>query len=348
MPVPFARSSRPCGAMGNGAFGQVVATYVPQLGDLRAALKRSVLEQRRCVRRYRADHWAVPLWSQSCSSTSFADGSERAFQAAALRPDQNRPANAAAWAALGGLQSNAISSVRKANDAWGAALAIAVELGETDYQFRAISCSLGGSNQSRRVPNRHFLFAQRFAALSASTESALNQIVADRFDRHRLAFLGRAAAGAGSDRANGHPVRRLGRPLAPRPLRSSTRRLPPGPFASDPLAPGADSQRARRHRGTMSRRPCRSITRCRSAKCCARRRVRSRFWQGRKLSRAAISRCWRERTAPRPLDVFDTFADVSRPRWRLSRCRRGRTSASCNRRCRNSVGAASGTLSRSF
>jgi tetratricopeptide (TPR) repeat protein len=83
----------------------------------------------------------------------------------------------------------AISSARQARSAWETALAIAAELGETDYQLRALRALWAEAINSGEF-QRALLLAEQFEALAGQNGSADDQIVSDRLIGTALHFLG--------------------------------------------------------------------------------------------------------------------------------------------------------------
>jgi predicted ATPase len=92
-------------------------------------------------------------------------------------------------AALGGLRMYAISSVKRANDAWETALTLATELNETDYQLRALRALWAEAINSGEF-RQALSLAQRFQELASRTDSVDDQIVSDRLIGTALHFVG--------------------------------------------------------------------------------------------------------------------------------------------------------------
>lgn len=189
-----------------------LATYRPQLDNLRAALKWAFSEAGDQTVGVALAIAAVPLWSQLSLVDESLDWVRRALSAANGLPEPDRRWQMQLHAALGGLQMYAISTVKQSSDDWETALAIAAELGETDYELRALRAlwaeSINGGEFRRALP-----LAERFQESASRADSADDQIVSDRLIGTTLHFLGE------QDQALAATERMLGR-YVPSPARS--------------------------------------------------------------------------------------------------------------------------------
>jgi predicted ATPase/DNA-binding winged helix-turn-helix (wHTH) protein len=166
-----------------------LATYRTQIDNVRAALKWAFSESGDPALGIVLTIKAVPLWSQLSLVDESLEWVERALTASANLPDRNRRNEMQLYAALGGLQMYAISSVKLSNNAWDIALNLATDLGDTDYQLRALRALWAEAINSGEF--RHALsLAQRFAELAGHVGTEDDQIVSDRLIGTALHFMG--------------------------------------------------------------------------------------------------------------------------------------------------------------
>ena len=165
-----------------------LASYRAQIDNLRAALRWAFSEKGDPVLGIALTIAAVPLWSQLSLVDESLDWVERALlHSGSLH--KNRRDEMQLYAALAGLQMYAISSVKQSGNAWETVLTIAAEVGETDYQLRALRALWAEAINSGEFRNALSL-AERFRDLALGIGSADEEIVADRLIGTALHFLG--------------------------------------------------------------------------------------------------------------------------------------------------------------
>jgi predicted ATPase len=166
-----------------------VASYRPQIDNLRAALKWAFSENGDPGLGVALTIAAVPLWSQLSLVDESLDWVERALSASAGLQGENRRRKMQLYAALGGLQMYAVSSVKQSNNAWEAVLTLATELGEIEYQLRAVRALWAEAINTGRF--KHALsLAERFQELAVQSDNVDDQIVSDRLIGTAQHFLG--------------------------------------------------------------------------------------------------------------------------------------------------------------
>jgi predicted ATPase/DNA-binding winged helix-turn-helix (wHTH) protein len=283
-----------------------LATYRIQIDNLRAALKWAFSETGDPALGVALTIAAVPLWSQLSLVDEFRDWVEHALSASAQLPDMNRRGQMQLHAALGGLQMYAISSVRHANNAWESTLALATELSDIDYQLRALRALWAEAINSGKF-RQALALAERFRSLAIETEHADDEIVSDRLIGTALHFLGEhEKAGASIERmldrylvsaARSHLVRhQFNQKVAARLVRGRILWLQGRPVSAlDDIAQNVAEALALDH--TMSL--CNVLTQaaCPIALLAGELDAARRYVD-----------LLRERTAPRSLDIWYTYA----------------------------------------
>jgi predicted ATPase/DNA-binding winged helix-turn-helix (wHTH) protein len=166
-----------------------LATYRPQIDNLRAALNWAFSEKGDATLGVTLTLAAVPLWSQLSLVDEFLGCIERALLASNRLPNGDRRNEMQLHAELGGLQMYAVSSVKQSNSAWETALTLATELGELDYQLRALRAlwaeAINGGEFRQALS-----LAERFQRLALQAGSEDDQIVSDRLVGTAQHFLG--------------------------------------------------------------------------------------------------------------------------------------------------------------
>lgn len=163
--------------------------YRPQIDNLRAALNWAFGDDGEAALGAALTIAAVPLWSQLSLVDESLGWVERALSASTQLPKRDLRREMQLHAALGGLQMYAISSVKQSNSAWETALALATELGEADYQLRALRALWAEAINSGEFRRAHSL-AERFQQLASEAGSDDDQIVSDRLVGTALHFIG--------------------------------------------------------------------------------------------------------------------------------------------------------------
>lgn len=164
-------------------------TYRTQIDNLRAALNWAFSDRGDVVLGLVLTIAAVPLWSQLSLVDESLGWVERAITASAQLTHEDRRRQMQLHAALGGLQMYAISSVKQSNNAWGTALALATELGEFDYQLRALRALWAEAINAGEF-QRALSLAERFQETALRAGSDDDRIVSDRLVGTALHFLG--------------------------------------------------------------------------------------------------------------------------------------------------------------
>jgi predicted ATPase/DNA-binding winged helix-turn-helix (wHTH) protein len=167
-----------------------LASYVPQIENLRATLNWAFSSAGDPALGVALTIAAVPLWSQLSLADESREWVERALSVSPALSSQDRRSEMQLHAALGGLQMYAISSVRQSNNAWETALEIAAELGDGDYQLRAIRALWAEAINSGEF-QRALSLAERFRELALQKGSVADQVVSDRLVGTALHFLGK-------------------------------------------------------------------------------------------------------------------------------------------------------------
>jgi predicted ATPase len=132
---------------------------------------------------------AIPLWSQLSLVDESLDWVQRALSRSAALPHKSLRDEMQLYAAVGGLQMYAISMAKQARSAWEIALTIATELGETDYQLRALRALWAEAINSGEF-RRAVSLAEEFAGHALQTGSTDDQTVSDRLIGTAQHFLG--------------------------------------------------------------------------------------------------------------------------------------------------------------
>jgi predicted ATPase len=168
---------------------QGLARYSREVQNLRAALNWAFSEPGDPELGVRLVIVAVPIWSQLSVLDESLDWVERALTASAALPHQDRRRQMQLYCALGGLQMYAIASVRKATDAWGAALQLAIELDDVDYELRALRAVWAEAINAGEY-RRALQLAERFQEQASAAAATGEQAIADRLLGTALHFLG--------------------------------------------------------------------------------------------------------------------------------------------------------------
>ncbi len=174
--------------------------YAPQIDDLRSALGWAFSENGDAELGVGITISAVPLWAELSIVDECLGWVERALAASSVLPVQSQRWQMQLHAALGGLQMYATNRMQQASGAWSEALRIAENIGDEDYQLRAIRALWAGSiNQGEFL--RALDYAERFRDLIADTDARADQHVAERMVGTAQHFLGhQVAAEANIDR----------------------------------------------------------------------------------------------------------------------------------------------------
>ncbi|USU13786.1 winged helix-turn-helix domain-containing protein [Sphingomonadaceae bacterium OTU29THOMA1] len=137
--------------------------------DLRSALRWSFAEDGDASLGIEITLGAVPFWSQQSLLDEAAHWTSRALDAAAALPSRDRRRTMQLHAAVGGLRMYSSVRMGQALDAWEDALAVASEIGDVDYQYRALR-ALWADAVNRGQFTRAMEYAQRFSIVAEKTD----------------------------------------------------------------------------------------------------------------------------------------------------------------------------------
>lgn len=166
-----------------------LARHLPLLEDLRAALNWTFGPDGDPALGVALTIASVPLWAQLPLADEFLSWVDRALVASRELPERDRRREMQLHAALGGLQMYGKSRVRQANGAWAAALAIAQELGDVDFQLRAHR-ALWAERINQGEFRLALSVAETFRELARATSNPEDGLVAERMVGTALHFLG--------------------------------------------------------------------------------------------------------------------------------------------------------------
>jgi predicted ATPase/DNA-binding winged helix-turn-helix (wHTH) protein len=169
-----------------------LADYGRQIDDLRAALDWAFSPRGNASVGVALTVAAVPLWFQLSLVDECLGCVERALAALdiAAGPDERRRMQL--YAALGWLQMYATARLKSSTAAWRTALRLAEELGDTDYQLRAL-WALWADRTNHAEFREALTLASQFRSLSARAGNVADQLVGDRMTGASLHFLGNQA-----------------------------------------------------------------------------------------------------------------------------------------------------------
>jgi predicted ATPase/DNA-binding winged helix-turn-helix (wHTH) protein len=132
---------------------------------------------------------AVPLWFELSRVDECLEWVQRALAVVEIQPSSYRRQQMELHAALGFPSMRAISGLPSGPEAWSTTLAIAEELGDIDYQLRAL-WALWIARMNGGEPRLALEFADRFCRLEAVNEIA-EQRIGRRLRARSLHMLGR-------------------------------------------------------------------------------------------------------------------------------------------------------------
>jgi predicted ATPase/DNA-binding winged helix-turn-helix (wHTH) protein len=163
-----------------------LTAYARHIDDLRAALNWAFSPAGKAMVGVALAAAAAPLWFELSLVDEGLGWIERAL-AAVPSPGERRSMQL--HAALGWLQTYATGRLESSLAAWGTALRFAEQLGDTDYQLRALKALWAdriyhGEFREALAP------ASRFRRLAAGTPDEADQLVGDRMTGFALHFLG--------------------------------------------------------------------------------------------------------------------------------------------------------------
>lgn len=166
-----------------------LAEYVPHLDNLRAALDWAFSARGAVSVGVALTIAAVPLWFQLSLVDECLGWVERALSAPGIASGPDEPRRMQLYAALGWLQMYAVAKLDGSTAAWQTALRLAEELGNADYQLRAL-WALWADRTNHAEFREALTLAGRFRNLSAQAGNAADQLVGERMTGASLHFLG--------------------------------------------------------------------------------------------------------------------------------------------------------------
>ena len=169
-----------------------LADYGRQIDDLRAALDWAFSPRGNASVGLALTVAAVPLWFQLSLVDECLGWVERALAALEMTPGRDARRRMQLHAALGWLQMYATARLESSTAAWRTALRLAEELGDTDYQLRAL-WALWADRTNHAEFREALTLANQFRSLSAHAGNVADQLVGDRMTGASLHFLGNQA-----------------------------------------------------------------------------------------------------------------------------------------------------------
>jgi predicted ATPase len=169
-----------------------LADYGRQIDDLRAALDWAFSPRGNASVGVALTVTAVPLWFQLSLVDECLGWVERALAALDMAPGPDERRRMQLYAALGWLQMYATARLESSTAAWRTALRLAEELGDTDYQLRAL-WALWADRTNHAEFREALTLASQFRSLSARAGNVADQLVGDRMTGASLHFVGNQA-----------------------------------------------------------------------------------------------------------------------------------------------------------
>ncbi|MBR0695641.1 winged helix-turn-helix domain-containing protein [Bradyrhizobium lablabi] len=166
-----------------------ITRYMPQIENVRAALTWAFSPDGDPELGITLTMSAAPLWAQLSLADEFLEWVNISLSEVDAFSDDDPRRKMTLYAALGGLQMYAISSVKQSNDAWARALALATELQDTDYQLRSLRALWAEGINSGRF-NQALVRAEQFRNLALGAGTISDQAISDRLVGTALHFMG--------------------------------------------------------------------------------------------------------------------------------------------------------------
>jgi predicted ATPase/DNA-binding winged helix-turn-helix (wHTH) protein len=166
-----------------------MAAYGSQIGDLRAALDWALSSGGDPAIAVGLTVAAVPLWFQLSLIDECRDRVERALALSESVSSRSKRQEMQLHAALGWSLMYTPVPVRETGGAWTAALELARDLDDVDYQLRSLWGLWAGSMNNGQFGNAHRL-ALEFRRLADKMPDPADQHIADRMIGASLHFLG--------------------------------------------------------------------------------------------------------------------------------------------------------------
>src|SRR5260370_13463472 len=169
-----------------------LADYGRQIDDLRAALGWAFSPRGNASVGVALTVAAVPLWFQFSLMGECLGWVERALAALDMAPGSDQRRRMQLYAALGWPQMYATPPPESSTAAWRTALRLAEELGDTDYQLRAL-WALWADRTNHAEFREALALASQFRSLSARAGNVADQLPGDRMTGASLHFVGNQA-----------------------------------------------------------------------------------------------------------------------------------------------------------
>ncbi len=169
-----------------------LADYGRQIDDLRAALDWAFSQRGKASVAVALTVAAVPLWFQLSLVDECLEWVERALAVLNMTTGSDEHRRMQLYAALGWLQMYATARLESSTAAWRTALRLAEELGNADYQLRAL-WALWADRTNHAEFREALTLASQFRSLSSRTGNITDQLVGDRMTGASLHFLGNQA-----------------------------------------------------------------------------------------------------------------------------------------------------------
>ena len=173
--------------------GEWLTHYGRQIDNLRAALTWAFSPAGNVSVGIELTVAAVPLWFQLSLVDECLGSVERALAALDTTSERNERRRMQLHAALGWVQMYATARLESSTAAWRTALQLAEQLGDTDYQLRAL-WALWADRTNHAEFREALALASHFRGLSARAGNVADQLVGDRMTGASLHFLGDQAA----------------------------------------------------------------------------------------------------------------------------------------------------------
>lgn len=166
-----------------------LADYGQHLGDVRLALDWAFGENGDLRIGVALTVAAIPIWFQLSLLDECLSRVQRALRALGSLSGDMRRWKMQLCAALGWPQMRPIAHLQTGPAAWQSALNLADEIGDVDYQERAL-WALWVDAHNRGEPRQALVFADRFRALSDITQDPAGRAVGHRMRARSLLMLG--------------------------------------------------------------------------------------------------------------------------------------------------------------
>jgi predicted ATPase len=169
--------------------GEWLGAYGPHIGNLRAALDWAFSPEGDSSIGAALTVAAVPLWFQLSLVDECLGRVQQALASLDARPGEDLYRKMRLYGALGWPQMRAIAGVPSGVAAWKTALVIAENLGDVDYQLRAL-WALWVDSANNAEHQAALALAEKFCALASNTTEPADLNIGDRMRARSLHFLG--------------------------------------------------------------------------------------------------------------------------------------------------------------